>query len=85
MYLYFPFFLFSLVPAGVAQKYRYVPGVVTDDILNCLLVINRKLSFLECHVTGVTKRRINTMFWTRNATLLKFYNLLFLCFFLIVG
>ena len=51
----------------VPQKYQHVPGFVIDDILSCLLVTNRKLSwgtFLECHVTSVTKRRINTMFRT---------------------
>ena len=50
-----------------AQKYQHVPVFGTDDIFSCLLVIDRKLSwgtFWECHVTGVTKRRINTMFRT---------------------
>ena len=62
--LYFPFLLLSDVHSGVAQKYQHVLGFVTDDIPIGLLVINRKLSlgtFLECHVIGVNKRRINTM------------------------
>ena len=52
-----------------AQKYQHVTGFVTDDILSCLLVINRKLSrgtFLKSHATGVTKNRINTMFRTNS-------------------
>ena len=59
----------SDVHSGVAQKYQDMPGFMTDDILSCLLVINRKLSrgtFFVCHVTGVTKRRINTKFRTNS-------------------
>ena len=59
----------SDVHSGVAQKYQDMPGFMTDDILSCLLVINLKLSrgtFFVCHVTGVTKRRINKMFWTNS-------------------
>ena len=53
---------------GVAQKYQHVLGFMTEEILSCLLVLNRKLSWgtlLECHVSGVNKQRINTMFRTR--------------------
>ena len=50
----------SDVPSGYAQKYQHVPGFVTDDIPSGPLV------FLECHVTGVTKGRINTMFRTNS-------------------
>ena len=68
MYPYFILFLLSNVHPADAQKYQHVLGFGADDIFSCLLVINQKMwwgTFWECHMTGVTKHRFNTMFWMK--------------------
>ena len=63
MYSYYILLQLSDVQPDDAKKYQDVMGFGTGDIFSCLLLTNRKSSlgpFAECHVTGVTKRRINT-------------------------
>ena len=67
MYPCFPLFLSSDVHMEAAQKYQHLAGSVKNVVFwlyaSYLLEFVMRIVF-ECHVTRVTKRRINKMFQT---------------------